>query len=115
MSDAKEKLERELTAEKEKRDRGELRTALYASNGKLRLAIPGEAYLLHLLKEVERHFEMWFTNTEPVAEPEPEAIDLDDTDEIEKREQAADDAAAVESEKAAAAKDARRRAPSGLR
>ena len=113
MSDAKEKLERELTAEKEKRDRGELRTALYASNGKLRLAIPGEAYLLHLLQEVERHFEIWFAKTEPVPEPVEEAIDLDDTDEIEKREQVADDAAAAESEQAAEAQDKRRRAPSG--
>jgi hypothetical protein len=116
MSDAKDKLEREQAAEKEVLARKQLRRDLYDGNEKLRVAIPDEAYLFHLLKEVERHFELWFNKTEPVAELEAdEAIDLDDTDEIEKREQAADDAAAVESEKAAAAKDARRRAPSGLR
>ena len=115
MSDAKDKLEREQAAEKAVLARKQLRRDLYDGNEKLRVAIPDEAYLFHLLKEVERHFELWFNKTEPVAEPEPEAIDLDDTDEIEKAEQAKDDAAAVESEKAAAAKDARRRAPSGLR
>ena len=113
MSDAKEKLEREQAAEKEKQAREQLRKDIYAGNEKVRLAIPGEAYLLHLLQEVERHFEIWFAKTEPVPEPVEEAIDLDDTDEIEKREQVADDAAAAESEAAAEAQDKRRRAPSG--